>query len=215
MSTYIDKTAMDIPPYIIRRDTVSGTPKIHWIGNELYVYSLYKDKNYKICLNFNIKDGKPCLHFRYKGFRLSLNDKVYFIYGSPFLEATVVSRPHLYEDKMKEVDFILSEEDIRSLRQNDLSRIYIKHSDGSCTLEFFVKFSQNRFFEQKEEGDKNAFKRFIKLYYKALKEAEVINAKTKMTRFENTRIQQLASALGINESQAIELFKTHLYQNTL
>ena len=104
--------------YVITKDLVSGEPQINWCGSLLHLYEYKplpksfiekKEKKlptWKICLDFNIKDGKPCLHLRYEGIKLTVNDKLYFVDSSPFFEMTVIKKPHPYEGKVRDYPIV-------------------------------------------------------------------------------------------------------------
>ena len=49
------------------------------MGQRLRNPNLTSGDDKEVGLNLNIKDGLPCLHIRYKGFRLRPKDKIYFL----------------------------------------------------------------------------------------------------------------------------------------
>lgn len=190
--------------YVITKDLVTGEPQINWCGSLLHLYeykplpkegSLYvaslgitipksfiekkekKEKKlptWKICLDFNIKDGKPCLHLRYEGIKLTVNDKLYFVDSSPFFEMTVIKKPHPYEGKVREVDFSLTEEDVKTLMQHRLNRIYIKYNNGGAPFDKSVEMTTSQYYKESEIGNSGLFKQILSAYYNALEDALVV-----------------------------------------
>ena len=97
--------------YSIIKDVISREPRIQWVRDYEISNLTSTSKNDKeVGLNLNIKDGQPCLHIRYKGFRLRPKDKIYFldVALTPFMECCVIKQPHNYKEKVKEVDCFFS-----------------------------------------------------------------------------------------------------------
>ena len=76
-------------------------------------------------MDFNIKNNKPYLHFRYYGIKLRVNDRVYIGSSTSNIELKVVSKPHRFDDEFKEVDFLLLDTDIDFLQNTVFHNIYI------------------------------------------------------------------------------------------
>lgn len=129
---------MDGYSYYITKDIITKEPYISW-SHDYSISNRVGSKCFDVDLNLNIKDGLPCLHFRYKGFKLNVKDRVYFldIASNLILECRVIKRPHAFKDKVKEVDFVLSEDDIESLNKccSVFDKIYIKYENGDSSIE--------------------------------------------------------------------------------
>lgn len=177
--------------YHITKDVITKEPQISW-SHDYSISNYVGRKCFDVSLNLNIKDGLPCLHFRYKGFKLSMKDRVYFldIASNPILECTVIKRPHTFKDKVKEVDFLLSEDDIESLnkRCSVFDKIYIKHENGDFPLEIenrydtiFDKYKDlsNAIKPTSNYGSRTSgiskiiFRDYVYLYLEALREEDV------------------------------------------
>lgn len=161
-------------PFSSQNDKVK-TPKQEW----------------KIDLDFNVKQNSACLHFRYEGIKLAQKDIVYFVCrGEPFLELTIVQKPHRYKDKMKEVDFYLSDEDCNKLKNYYLSKVHIRYANGDAPFDEFVHLSCDDKYEITKEGEKGLFEQYVKLYGEALDKCIYGD------------IRKMAKRMGIQEEQA-------------
>lgn len=111
-------------------------------------------------LELNLKSNLPCLHFRYKNFHLKVNDRVYFIdvEDNPIIDLVVVKKEHKYGDCQREVDFILLNQDIISLKQCKLSKILIKfaNDDKPIILKEFDSYKYNDINGLREPVDKHS-----------------------------------------------------------
>lgn len=178
--------------YSIIKDVISREPRIQWVRDYEISNLTSTSKNDKeVGLNLNIKDGLPCLHIRYKGFRLRPKDKIYFldVALTPFMECCVIKQPHNYKEKVKEVDCLLSEDDIENLAKHCslFGSIHVKFSNGDTPITI-----QNRYDtindklklkgiqaipllvkSRTAEDSKNAFRQYVQAYVLALKEANV------------------------------------------
>ena len=224
--------------YVITKDVVSGEPQINWCASFLHLYEykplvkktielnldgvMYKfdtdafsEKNkknppvWKICLDFNIKDGKPCLHLRYEGIKLTVNDKLYFVDSSPFFEMTVVKKPHLYEGKVREVDFFLTEEDIKMLMSHRLDRLYIKYNDGGAPFNKSVEMTTSPYYKETDKGDGEAFQQVLAAYYTALEDSLVIINENSIEK----EVQRLTKGLKQEEADLVRLAVRSKYQS--
>lgn len=129
---------MDYFTYIIKEEPITKQKCIGWV-DVYHIVNRTGSKKMIVDLDFNVKDGKPCLHFRYNGFKLCVKDKVYFLdtLKNPIIECEVNKRPHTYKEELKEVDLNLLEEDIKSLKEQApcFKSIYIKHYNGDTPTE--------------------------------------------------------------------------------
>jgi hypothetical protein len=148
-------------------------------------------------LDFNVKWNSACLHFRYEGIKLVQKDVVYFVSALPFLELTVVQKPHQYKGKMKEVDFYLSEDDINKLKDKPLCKIYIKHANGDSPFEEDVSQSCDDEYSITKFGEIGLFQQYINLYGKALDTC--INGDIR------DLTKHIARRMGIREDEAMQL----------
>lgn len=105
--------------YSIVEDKVKKTKRIVW-GGRLYISRI-------LDIEFNIKDNYPCLHFRYQGFRLNINDRIFFLDNedNPIVEMVVVKKDHKYNNNMYEVNFMLANTDMISLTNIPIKSMYI------------------------------------------------------------------------------------------
>ena len=69
---------MDYFTYTIKEEPITKQKYIGW-GDVYHIVNGTYSKEIIVDLDFNVKDGKPCLHFRYNGFKLRVKDKVYFL----------------------------------------------------------------------------------------------------------------------------------------
>ena len=201
--------------YTIERDIITGDKRIEW-SNILHLYKYtpgcYSDmpaeyykitglskpkppkQEWKIDLDFNMKRSSACLHFRYEGIKLAQKDVVYFVSALPFLELTVVQKPHQYKGKMKEVDFYLSDDDINKLKDKQLWKIYIKHANGDSPFDEEVRQSSDDQYSITQFGEIGLFQQYINLYSEALEECRY------------GHIKSLAKDLGMTYDNAKKLF---------
>lgn len=126
--------------YSITKEVLTNHIRLVW--NHCYRLTFdvnNSSKKKSICLDLNIKDNQPCLHFRYEGFKINVGDRFCLLdfSNSPIIDCEVVKRPHNSTNNIKEVDFILLREDLQSLkkRASYFHRIYIKHHNGDAPTE--------------------------------------------------------------------------------
>lgn len=149
----LDEMKEDSYPYTIVEDKVRCTKRITW-EDFLYVSG-------GVYIEYNIKDNHPCLHFRYKGLHLSVNDKLFFLdeENNPIIGMVVVKKEHKYDRSLYEVDFMLSETDLPTLTNSKVLSLYLLFSndDEPITWELY-------------DDD---FQDYTASYCKALREANV------------------------------------------
>ncbi len=124
-------------PFRLKTDITTDTTVISWHGIDSE-FEMNSNEKHSCTLDFNIKSNAPCLHFKYQGFHLNINDNLYFINndGNQIAKFVVVKKEHIYKNKIKEVDFILSHEDITALKNCQLSHLLISfaNEDRPITL---------------------------------------------------------------------------------
>lgn len=119
--------------YDLEIDKITNTARVVWETEAICRYGEQVG-----AFELNIKSNHPCLHFRYKGFRLNVNDRLFFVdeKGNPIINLTVVRSEHKFKTQYKEVDILLSDTDIKALKNSQLSKIAIifANEDSRITL---------------------------------------------------------------------------------
>lgn len=165
--------------YEIGFDHITGERKIQWSHYLIHrkIYSM--NKGWEIHLDFNIKDDKPCLHFRFRGIKLRAKDKIYIGATLSYVELTVLKPPHRFDDELKEVDFLLSDEDLLHIKNTGIASLHIRYNNGDAPFDadyiFFssiqYKLSVNDILSGKGNCEEECiFDNYFELYLKALKE---------------------------------------------
>lgn len=199
---------MDYFTYTIKEEPITKQKYIGW-GDVYHIVNGTYSKEIIVDLDFNVKDGKPCLHFRYNGFKLRVKDKVYFLdtLKNPIIECEVNKQPHIYKEKLKEVDFNLLEEDIKSLNKqaSQFYSIYIKHYNGDTPTEFKVEENAflhfNNFPAELRDmlgiqiWENDLCKQYILSYIQALKEIGVSDKGTNLDKSPSICEQVVSSSI--------------------
>lgn len=203
---------MDYFTYTIKEEPITKQKYIGW-GDVYHIVNRTGSKEIIVDLDFNVKDGKPCLHFRYNGFKLCVKDKVYFLdtLKNPIIECEVNKQPHIYKEKLKEVDFNLLEEDIKSLKKqaSHFQSIYIKHYNGDAPTEIKnverTLFYDNNFTELRKliglpirdnkPNNVNMYKQYILSYIQALRQIGVSDKGTNLDKSPSICEQVVSSSI--------------------
>ena len=153
-----------------------------------------KPPKWEFHLDFNIKDGRPCLHFRYYGITLRINDIVKVGCFSNPIELKVLNKPHRFNDKLKEVDFWLVDTDIDCLKTAHSLIIYVVFANGDTpigsifnsttfgsygNIELLRRNVDDIIVGKSSSEEKFNIEQYIVLYKQALKEAGVNNIEKK------------------------------------
>ena len=162
-------------------------------------------------LDFNIKNNKPYLHFRYYGIKLRVNDRVYIGSSTSNIELKVVSKPHRFDDEFKEVDFLLLDTDIDFLQNTVFHNIYILFDNGDSTLSteryipILYKYAltvDDILRRDREKAAKGGLEYYFKLYVSALND---VNDKVGKKHVTNN-IPNLLEELGFSPSSIEGMF---------
>lgn len=137
--------------YSIDIDKISGSKKIVW-DDKLFIGGQPR-------FEFNIKDNLPCMHLRYSGFHINVNDKLYFLDtdNNPILKLVVVKKRHRYDSRTEEVDIILSEDDVQSLMKEGICSTCLRFQNEDAPVK--ALFNHLDFYQ------------YINAYQRALEEA--------------------------------------------
>lgn len=117
-------------------DKITECYHIYWGYYDDAGFSVTGFNKDKCSLVFNLKNNLPCLHLRYEGFHLKINDKVYFVDtdGNPIIELIIVKKEHKYKEKMREVDIMLSNDDIISLSECKFYKLLIRFANEDAPI---------------------------------------------------------------------------------
>ena len=193
--------------YRIGYDFLTREKRIEWNKYLIYREGTSSTQGWEIHLDFNIKNNKPYLHFRYYGITRRLNDRVHI--GSSFsnIELKVVNKPHRYNSKLKEVDFLLFDTDIDFLLNYTSHDIFIVFSNGDSA--FMPKYAaitshsyggsvdvDNILISKRRNEEICSFKHYLELYSQALKDAKVNIDKEDLPE----RVREVSKASGLSPS---------------
>ena len=159
-------------------DSITKEHPIEWSH---YLILRRLGESWECHLDFNVKNGRPCLHFRFRGITLRVKDKLYLGNISSTIELTVSEKPHQFNDKFKEVDFILLEDDLNLLKNHltSISKLHIRHHNGDTPFEAYIYTIYSRSYKRdindvlarrKDEEECN-FSHYFEQYLQALREA--------------------------------------------
>ena len=131
----------------ISLDKITNSKRVIWNRWDSAIYIADPWSFNSSELELNLKSNLPCLHFRYKNFHLKVNDRVYFIDAdnNPIIDFVVVKKEHKYGDCQREVDFVLLNQDIISLKQCKVSKILIKFANDDKPIEL-SEFQCNKYY---------------------------------------------------------------------
>ena len=165
---YKNEYEIDIKYQDIIIDKIANTKRIIWKSGSSI--TMNQDR-FKCNIEFNIKSNSPCLHFRYQGFNLGVNDKVFFIDAddNPITDFVVVKREHKYSRNEKEVDFIMLDSDIEILKQSKLAGIVVTFANEDAPIKIKPKFDK----KEKEDQFYGAFQFYLTTYCEILKQANI------------------------------------------
>lgn len=162
--------------YSLYIDNIDGSTKIGWHNNNAKF-----DCQNQVFISLNIKENKPCLHFRYKKFSLKLNDKIFFLSGygeEPFIDFTVISKEYVYSasEKIKGVDLFLTFDDVKKLEMNDFEYIIIRFNNNNSPITISTIKHNVDFIGRETDTiirSKNIFKQYASVFCMALQDAGI------------------------------------------
>lgn len=162
--------------YSLYIDNIDGSTKIGWHNNNAKF-----DCQNQVFISLNIKENKPCLHFRYKKFSLKLNDKIFFLSGygeEPFIDFTVIGKEYVYSasEKIKGVDLFLTFDDVKKLEMNDFEYIIIRFNNNNSPITISTIKHNVDFIGRETDTiirSKNIFKQYASVFCMALQDAGI------------------------------------------